>query len=209
MKKHLTILFLLFAMAEAGFGQFAIGVKVGYTASKLSVGKDLDSVVSHARSGFHAGIFARIGGIVYVQPEAYYTLSGNIFKQNYSNNAWEQRVTAQTLDIPVLIGVKIINTKPFNWRIMAGPEVSFLVNSKIKNLHPDNPAGGRTIQSGDINKTNWYVQVGTGVDILFLTFDLRYQQGLNRFINEVGAANYKYNSTFHMWVFSVGVKFGS
>jgi hypothetical protein len=40
------------------------------------------------------------------------------------------------MDIPVLIGFKLINLKVVNWRIMAGPMASFVVNSKVKNMFP-------------------------------------------------------------------------
>ncbi len=179
MKKILILLFVVFLSAEVSYGQFVFGLKLGYNASKFST--SLDSIKSSFSSGFHVGAFARIGKKVFLQPELYYTLQGSAFKSNISN--WEQKITIGTLDIPVLVGFKIINTKAVNWRIMAGPMASFIVNSKIKNVSSvTNP-----VTSADLTKVDWYIQAGTGVDFLFLTLDLRYQLGLNKLIKD--AAN--------------------
>jgi hypothetical protein len=207
MKKVILILAISLFSAGMSFGQFSFGLKIGYNASKLHT--SLDSIKSSFNSGFHFGAFVRFGKKVYVQPELYYTLQGGIFQNNLSDplHDWKQNVTVGTLDIPVLVGFKIINLKVINWRIMAGPMASFVVNSKIKNV---NTLIG-PIKSSDINGANWYVQVGTGVDVLFLTLDLRYQIGLNQMIKTAqstvsGGKEYTLNATNNMWVVSLGFK---
>jgi hypothetical protein len=212
MKKFILLFVVLIFSAGVTFGQFNFGLKIGYNASKLST--SLDSITSSFNSGMHFGAFFRfgIGKKVYIQPEAYYTLQGGLFKNDVANtvNNWEQKVTVGTLDIPVLIGFKLINAKIVNWRIMAGPMVSFVVNSKIKDVSLTGP-----ITSSDITKLNWYVQVGTGVDLWFLSLDIRYQVGLNQMIksaqyedsngNPTGA-EYLLNAKNNMWVVSLGFK---
>jgi hypothetical protein len=93
---------------------------------------------------------------------------------------------------------------------MAGPMVSFVVNSKIKDVNLTGP-----ITSSDITKLNWYVHVGTGVDVLFLTLDVRYQIGLNNLIKSAQATDangnatgqvYNLNSKNNMWIVSLGFK---
>lgn len=211
MKKIILLFALLFFSAGVTFGQFNFGLKVGYNASKLHTG--LDSIKSSFNSGFHFGAFFRlgIGKKVYIQPEAYYTMQGGIFQNNVSNTVknWQQKVTVGTLDIPLLVGFKIINLKVVNWRIMAGPMASILINSKIKD---ENTFIG-PIKNSDINKLNWYVQVGTGFDVLFLTLDVRYQIGLNQmiksaqFVDSNGkTTTYNLNATNNMWVVSLGFK---
>jgi Outer membrane protein beta-barrel domain len=211
MKKIMLLFVLLFFSAGVTFGQFNFGLKVGYNASKLHT--SLDSIKSSFTSGFHFGAFFRIGiKKVYIQPEAYYTMQGAIFQNNVANtyNNWKQNVTVGTLDIPLLVGFKLINLKVINWRIMAGPMVSFVVNSKIKDVSLVGP-----IQNSDINKLNWYVQAGTGFDILFLTLDVRYQVGLNQMIKSAQFVDsngnttgqpYSLNAINNMWVVSLGFK---
>jgi hypothetical protein len=206
MKKVILILAISLFSAGMSFGQFSFGLKIGYNASKLHT--SLDSIKSSFNSGFHFGAFVRFGKKVYLQPEFYYTLQGGVFENNVTNtyNNWKQNVTVGTLDIPVLVGFKLINVKVVNWRIMAGPMVSFVVNSKIRDVSLTGP-----IKTSDINSTNWYVQVGTGVDVLFLTLDLRYQIGLNQMIKTAqstvsGGKEYTLNATNNMWVVSLGFK---
>lgn len=202
MKKFILLIAILFFSAGVTFGQFSFGLKVGYNASKLHTG--LDSIKSSFNSGFHFGAFFRFGKKVYVQPEVYYTLQGGIFENDIKLNNWKQKVTVGTLDIPVLVGFKVINLKVINWRVMAGPMVSFVVNSKIKDVSLVGP-----IQNSDISKLNWYVQAGTGFDVLFLTLDIRYQIGLNQMIKSAQGTTgqpYNLNATNNMWVVSLGFK---
>ena len=203
MKKIVLLFFVLFFSAGVTFVQFSFGLKIGYNASKLHT--SMDSIKSSFNSGLHFGAFFRFGKKVYVQPEVYYTLQGGIFENSLKNavDNWKQKVTVGTLDIPVLVGFKIIDLKIINWRIMAGPMISFVVNSKIKDVSLVGP-----IENSDISKLNWYVQVGTGFDVLFLTLDVRYQIGLNQMIKSAqgNGVPYSLNATNNMWVVSLGFK---
>lgn len=207
MKKTIFVL-IIFAAAlfasEQTSAQFDFGLKLGYNASKLST--NLDSIKSSMSSGFHVGAFARIGKRFHIQPEFYYTLSGATFENLGTGtvNDWKQKVTVGTLDIPVLVGFNIIQTKLLKWRVMAGPEASFLVNSKITDLSLTGP-----IEKSNLRTVNWFIQAGTGIDILFLTLDVRYQAGLNSLINDVIGSNgklYPVNSKGNLFVVSLGFK---
>lgn len=206
MKKIAIILLVLFLGAEVTYGQFNLGIKAGYTSNKLS--SDIDVITAQAKSGFIAGAWARIGKRVYLQPEFVYNMGSSVFKQDSVNvNNWEQKVTISSLGIPVLVGVKIIDTKLFNLRAMAGPEISFVVNSKVENTSLTGP-----IQTDDVNKVNWYFQAGAGIDVLFLTLDIRYKWGINYIINDINqdlgstATPYPLNSRNNMFEVSVGWK---
>ena len=59
MKKVLLIFAIALFAADMSYGQFALGLKVGYNANKLST--NLDTVKSQFNSGFHVGIWTRIG----------------------------------------------------------------------------------------------------------------------------------------------------
>ncbi len=201
----LLILFITFIFtSELSYAQFDLGLKIGYNASKLNT--NIDSIKSSMSSGFHVGAFARIGKRVHLQPEFYYTLSGATFENLGIStvNDWKQKVTVGTLDIPVLIGFSIIQSKLFKWRIMVGPEVSFVVNSKIEDVNLTGP-----IEKSSLNTVNWYIQAGTGIDVLFMTLDIRYQAGLNSLINDVTGSSgtvYPVNSKGNLFVVSLGFK---
>ena len=196
MKKYLIILaMVLFSVSV--FGQFTIGPKVGYNASKLST--NLDTITSNFKSGFSIGVFVRIGKRFYFQPEVYYTTQGGVFESNAKD--WKQKVNIGSLDIPALVGFKLIKSKVVNLRILAGPLASFVVNKSVKDaegiLGP--------IKNADINSVNWAVQVGAGLDVLFFTLDVRYQIGLNNLIKTI-QNNAEINSKNSVWVVSLGFK---
>ncbi|MBL7139016.1 MAG: PorT family protein [Bacteroidales bacterium] len=195
MKRYL-ILFVLILFSTIVFGQFTIGPKVGYNASKLST--SIDTVSSQFKSGFQIGVFVRIGKRFYLQPELYYTTQGSEFKSN--TDIWEQKVNIGSLDIPLLVGFKLLNTKVVNLRILAGPLASFVVNRSVK------VSGIVTepIENADINSVNWAIQVGAGLDVLFMTLDVRYQIGLNNLIKQI--ENVEANSKNNVWVVSLGFK---
>jgi len=195
MKKFL-ILSMLILSSGIIFGQFTIGPKVGYNASKLST--DLDTISSGFKSGFQIGVFVRIGKKFYVQPELYYTTQGGVFESNTNN--WQQKVNIGSLDLPLLVGFKMLNAKVVNLRILAGPMASFVVNKSVKD------AGGilGPIENADLSTINWAIQLGAGLDVLFMTLDVRYQIGLNNIIKDINNATI--NSKNNVWVVSLGFK---
>ncbi|MBL7111088.1 MAG: PorT family protein, partial [Bacteroidales bacterium] len=176
------------------------GVKIGYNANKLST--NLDSIKSQFNSGFHVGIWTHLGKRIYVAPELLYTMSGAVFNEEgkISTNNWKQKITIGTLDIPVLLGFKIIHSDALTWRIEVGPAISFIVNKKIKEI---NTVVG-PITTADIKNTNWYIEGGTGIDVLFLAFNIRYRYGLNKMIQDV--KNWTFDSHNGMFLVSVGFK---
>jgi len=199
--KKIVLLFAVALLAtEFSFGQFALGVKIGYNANKLST--SMADVKSQFNSGFHVGLYTHIGKRLYIAPELLYTMSGAVFDSsgNVSTTGWKQKITMGSLDIPVLLGFKIIHSDLITWRVEVGPEVSFLVNSKVKNL---NDFKG-PIQSASLNKANWYVLGGTGIDFLFMSFDVRYTYGLNQLIKQVN--NYQFNTKNGMFLVSLGFR---
>jgi len=202
MKKIIVILLFFLPVlfsAETMFGQFSVGIKVGYSASKLST--NMDTISSKFKSGFQFGAFVRIGKKIYVQPELYYSSQGGVFSNNLNDlKHWSQTVKIGSLDVPVLVGFKLFDIKLVNIRILAGPVASFVVNKSISE-------GGTStgpLTSGNFKSVNWSIQAGAGVDLWKFTLDLRYQIGLNQLLKEVG--NYKFDSRNNAWVVSLGFK---
>ena len=200
MKKIILLFSVALLAAQFSYGQFALGVKIGYNANKLST--NMAVVKSQFNSGFHVGLFTHIGKRLYIAPELLYTMSGAVFDSsgNVSTTGWKQKITMGSLDIPVLLGFKIIHSDLITWRVEVGPEISFLVNSKVTNL---NDFSG-PIQSASLNKANWYVLGGTGIDFLFMSFDVRYSYGLNQLIKQVN--NYQFNTKNGMFLVSLGFR---
>ena len=181
MKKIILFISVALLATELSYGQFALGVRIGYTGNNLTT--NIDSNKSQFNNGFHVGVFTRIGKRFYVAPELLYTLSGGVFTNEgtVSTSGWKQKITVGSMDIPVVVGFKIIHSKAVTWRIELGPEASFVINKKITEK------GSTTgpVTTGNINTANWYIIGGTGIDFLFMSLDIRYQYGLNQVIKDV------------------------
>ena len=205
MKKIILLFVIVLLGTELSYAQFALGVKVGYNANKLST--DLDTVKSQVNSGFHVGVWARFGKRFYVAPELDYTMSGAVFTNegNLSTNNWKQKITIGSLDIPVMLGFKIIHSDFITWRIELGPQASFVVNKKVED---ENSVLG-PIKESSLSSMGWYVLGGTGIDILFMRLDIRYQYGLSQLIKDVetsGSTNATFDTKNQMFVVSLGFK---
>jgi len=202
MKRTFLLLALTLLMAEITFGQFALGVKIGYNANKLST--NIDTVKSQFNSGFHVGIWSRFGKRFYVAPELQYSMSGAVFSNEgqLTTNNWKQKIKIGTFDVPVLVGFKIIHSDFLTWRIELGPQVSFVVNKKIE----DETSVVGPIKESDFSTANWYILGGTGIDILFLKLDIRYQYGLNQMIKDVESSGNTFDAKNQMFVISLGFK---
>jgi hypothetical protein len=200
MKKFVLIVISVFFVTEFSFGQFTLGVRAGYNGNKLATA--LSSIESHWGNGFHIGIFSRTGKRIYFAPELTYTLSGVAFTNDSTNGTWtKQRFTVGSLDIPLLVGFKIINSSFLKWRIELGPVASFVVNKKVKDF---NDLTG-PVKSASFNTANWLIMAGTGIDVLFFTLDIRYEYSFNSLFKD--AANYSFNTHNNLIIISLGFKF--
>jgi len=200
MKKIFLILAVALFAINVSYGQFALGLKLGYNANKLST--NLDSIKSDFNSGFHVGVWTHIGKRLYFAPELNYSMSGALFSSDgeLQTEDWKQKVTIGSMDVPLLLGFKIIHSKVVTWRIELGPEASFVINKKIT----EKGAITGPLTDGDISNVNWYVEAGTGIDVLFLAFNIRYKYGLNKMIEDV--QNWQFDSHNGMFMISVGWK---
>lgn len=151
----LLIPFLVPAMAQSPLN---LGIKAGYNSSKLTADEPLDE---SSISNFHAGAFARVNlGNIYVQPEAYFSSKGGELESINGPNSFDLK----TLDVPVLLGVKIFNIKAANVRANAGPVFSFVTDKKYS---------GSDFERDKLKSSFLAWQYGVGADFLFLTLDIR------------------------------------
>jgi hypothetical protein len=187
MKKYLLSLAILIAASVGANAQFNLGIKGGVNLSNINT----DNLSSSTRTGYQAGLFARIGGGLYVQPEMYVSGTGSNFHAD--DNSVSGNVHFTNLNIPVLLG-KRFGTAGTNFRIMAGPiytgVLSHSLSQSIDNAYHD---------FGNYKSGTLGYQAGVGVDILGLTADLRYEGGLTK-LNE------NYGQRANIFSLSVGFK---
>ena len=129
MKK--TILLALFiCFSSLAFSQvlpsFQFGIKGGTNLSKFSTDNTLGS---DNRSGYYAGVWARIGAAgIHFQPELY--LAGkNTTLTSSTPGVGDNKVKFTSLDVPLLIGTKI-GAAGIGVRFNTGPVVSFILDDK-------------------------------------------------------------------------------
>jgi hypothetical protein len=189
--KKLTILIAIVFVTLTGKSQgfFDAGFKAGINSSKISA--NVADYTPQTINNYLFGAFARINlGRIYIQPEAYYNSKGGeyIDKVNLSTiNSFDLK----TIDVPALIGIKLIDQKAFNLRILAGPVFSFVT---------DKSASSQLTETAiKDNFFGW--QYGAGVDFLFLTLDARMESYSNNLYDTP-----KFDSKNGNFVISLGVK---
>lgn len=193
MKKYLFSLAALLIFSIGAKAQFTLGVKGGVNFSKLNT----DNLSESSVAGYEVGAWARIGKGFYVQPEIYLASKGGQvnFDTNGSTAGGSAKVRFTTIDVPVLLG-KSFGVSSLNFRIMAGPVYSYVLNrddsfsSNLGNAYRD---------FGNYNNSTLGYQAGAGVDLGTISIDARYEGGLTK-INE------KYGEKPNLFHISLGFK---
>lgn len=187
MKKTIFLIMSLmigtFASAQLNFG-----LKAGYLSSLSleNIGDvtngtyKFDDVKNELWNNFHAGAFARVNikERWYIQPEVLYSIQKKDYQITFQHAinhdvTLNKFVNFSTVEIPVLIGYKVLNYKMANLRAFIGPKISLDAGSTLRF---ENVADGNfdvTQLSQEIKESQVGLVVGAGVDVLMLTVDAR------------------------------------
>ncbi len=196
------IIFVLLVMAlGSGIkaqGVFCLGPKIGYNSNTLTDNRD--SITSSIKNSFQVGAFMRLGSKVYFQPEANYQVVSGSLNKSLGSTVQSQNYTLKTIKIPALIGIKLFHKGGVNLRVMAGPAFTYIIDKK---LDPSIMDDLWPIQSAsDLKNSTWSVQAGAGLDVLFVTLDIRYEAGVENMYGGHSGFDVKNN----MFNISLGVK---
>jgi len=177
MKKVLVFVLALF-ISGVTFGQFNFGIKGAVTMNKLTT--DLDDWEDALKTSFQLGAFVRLGKKFHLQPEGYITLKNGEFNFVDDNGTLlTSSVKLTTLDVPLLIGYQIFKVAGTKFRVQAGPLASFVLNTNYDITYEGIDPDEEITMEEAFKKTNWGLQLGGGIDFLFLTLDVRYEFGLS------------------------------
>ena len=233
MKKLLTILALsLFSLGAFAQLPFSLGVKVGITTSKFTTDNfdkvllntgdadySLSDFETDAQNGFQIGLMSRLKFKKwFVQPEMYYSLKKgkvtasaiDVDNPNNPKVPVTQKVEMNNLDVPILLGYRLIDLKVVKLNLFTGPVASFQMKNAInftgevakdgfgfKNADTDS----KVDPEAEMKNANWNWQAGVGIDIAMLYLDVRHEWGLNN----ITKADFEQKS--NMLTFTLGWKF--
>jgi len=189
MKKFFLSAALLMAICISASAQFSLGIKGGVNYSTINANNFKNSSVA----GYQAGLFARVGGGIYLQPELYVSSSGGEFHSN--DNVYSAHVRFTNLNVPLLLGFRF-GEKNLNFRVMAGPDYNYVMNTNDSFSQNFNAAFN---DFGHYKNSTLGYQAGFGVDIGPVTTDLRYQGNLSDI-------DQNYGQRPNLWALSVGFK---
>ncbi len=209
-KIGLTLVAVVMTMGlMAQFPHF--GFRIGMTTNKLSSNVE-DIFESENRLGYQVGAFARINlGKLYLQPELIYNHRStelNMIKKDNVLGDVNTTFKLGSIDVPVLLGVKLLDFKAGNVRLFAGPNISFTTDKDVTiKLNGNKVDTDESISTKDFENTTWYVQAGAGIDVLNFTFDVRYEKGLsNMYSGEWEGFDKSFDFKNNVWVFTLGFK---
>jgi len=130
------------------------GPKVGVDLFTPTI--DQGAIESQIKSNYQAGFFLQFGRKFYIQPEFYYAT-----QKEPGSTPIAPDVTINTLKVPLMLGMRLVNLKVISAHIMAGPSASFLLKESITDPNR--------------KKSNFALQAGGGIDLIGLfTLDVRY-----------------------------------
>ncbi len=210
--KKLVLTFIAVAMTMGLMAQFPhFGFRVGMTTNKLSSNVE-DILESKNRLGYQLGAFARINlGKLYLQPELIYNHRStklNMIKKDIGLDGANATFKLGSIDVPILLGLKVLDLKVAHVRVFAGPNISFTTNKDITLKVGGKETENESISTKDFKDKTWYLQAGAGVDFLNFTFDIRYEKGLSNTYSGKWEGFNKDSFDFksNVWVFTLGFK---
>ena len=196
-KVWVLVLILLLNIVVHGQGPVNIGIKFGMNNSTMVT--DIDQVLnqnvqSQDTINYFGGIFVRVNfGRLYLQPEIYFNTKGgtiSLAESNLTSSTFDY----QTIDVPLLLGIKLINRDLINIRINGGPVFSYITGNDLVSDFSDLSA-----EDLDNRYVGW--QVGVGFDIWFLTLDARIENSSN-----ILSSSSTYEARNKVFLLSAGIK---
>lgn len=165
----MAIILLNISANAQSSGPLHIGIKAGANFSNLSLSSE--GLTSKYAPGFSGGGFARVDiARLYVQGELLYSRKTSKLE---AGTLGTEKIKWNSIEVPVLLGYKILKTEQTSLRVYGGGVYSYVLNDHASLL-------GEVKKSfNEFDKSNVGYQIGAGVDLGGLTLDLRYEGSLS------------------------------
>ncbi len=169
------------------------GLHAGLVSTKMdSKIPDASTVKDKADNGMMLGAFLRINlNKWYLQPELNYVSR----KSEIVVNGTGYDFKTKSLDVPILLGYKIVKLPAFKLRAFAGPVASFKIDDSFSKTFEDK------YNDPSFESAVWNAKVGAGVDVWKLTLDVDYEFGLTDVSSEFLKKNKMVNVTLGFKIF--------
>ncbi|HKK77948.1 MAG TPA: outer membrane beta-barrel protein [Saprospiraceae bacterium] len=183
MKKLFLFSLLLFTVLSLR-AQVTFNPKIGVNASGLDA--RIDDFRSEARAGWNAGFDLRIGErMVFFQPGVHiYNMNAQLSQEPGLDdvNFLQDQTTIQLVKFPVNMGIRLTGTNGLlNIYALAGVTPTLLAGVR--------ESSSFSLTEDDINDFTYGANIGAGVDLFFLSLDVRYEVGLNDFYSNSPGRN--------------------
>jgi len=187
MKKLILLSIVSFSFV-AVYAQLNFGLKGGYNssltfdniASIQTGGYNLNNVKSELANGFQVGVFGRLFiDKFYIQPELLYSLQKKEYQMTLKDIAnkdvtVDKFISFSTVEIPFLLGFKVLDLEIANLRVFAGPKLRLNAGSEISftNLTDANGIDKKKL-IGEFKDSRIGLEIGAGIDVLMLALDVK------------------------------------
>ncbi len=187
-----SLLFFVFSASVIAQPSFDLGLKAGLNNSTVTFKKS--EINSESIIKYHVGAFGRLGfGRIFVQPEAYFSAKGGKLEGDALDVA--SSFNFNSVDVPLLLGIKVIDGERANVRLMGGPVFSVLTSNEVN---------GDDLLEPEYYKDSYVAfQYGVGADLMGFTLDFRMENGANIYKHQVNSDLNGKSSTF---MISLGYK---
>ncbi|PCH70654.1 MAG: hypothetical protein COC06_03840 [Bacteroidales bacterium] len=172
--KKIFLIAVICMFSSALFAQLSSPVNFGFHAGLVSTKANTDfggasGIKEKAENGMMLGAFLRINlNKWYLQPELNYVSRKT--QVDLAGDSYDFKT--KSLDVPILLGYKIVKLPAFKLRAFAGPVASFKIDDSLKST-----IDGKL--DGDFKGAVWNGKFGAGIDVWKLTLDVDYEVGFS------------------------------
>lgn len=169
-----------FLLTIPAYTQLSFGLKGGVNVAEFSIKDQGATIPQSSVNGFTLGAVLEIGitDNIFIQPEAIFLQKGSELNTSLTN----LKTNVNYLDIPVLLKIKLLNTKLLNINLLGGPSFGLALNGE------ETTAGGQTVDinfGGDngLKRFDLGINAGGGVGVnlgsIGVFGDVRYLFGVS------------------------------
>lgn len=174
--KKIVLVAVMLSTFFAAQAQIEFNPKIGVNASGLDA--SIKDFKTEARAGWNAGFDLRIGDeMLFFQPGVHiHNMNANLSTDPTLDdvNFFQDETTIQMVKFPLNLGLRLTgNDGLLNIYALGGITPTLLAGVKESETF--------SLTEDDINDFTYGANIGAGIDLFFLTFDIRYEIGLKDF----------------------------